>query len=70
MKRLATAVHLIGLIFSYVTVGFFLSAALKGGEYGFACGLVVVFLMLLRVKHLDSFKISKDSIEAKDEHDA
>jgi hypothetical protein len=60
-------VDLIGRLFSLLLVGTFVAAAIKSERYLVAGGLVIVFLFLLKVKDIDYFKISKDSIEVKDD---
>jgi len=59
-------VNIISQLFAIIFLGFLIWATVQAEHYGFACGLGVIFLLVLKFNHIDKFKISKDSIEVED----
>jgi hypothetical protein len=69
LKKLSNIITIISLLFSFALVATFIVAAIKAESYAMACGLIVVFMLLMKVQNIDYFKITKDSVEVKDDHD-
>jgi ATP/ADP translocase len=69
LKKISNIITIISLLFSFALVAAFIAAAIKAENYAMACVLIIIFMLLMKVQNIDYFKITKDSVEVKDDHD-
>lgn len=69
MKKVKGVVEIISLLFSLVIVAYFIYKAISAERYLDSAIILIVFLMLMKISNIDYFKITKSSLEVKDEKD-